>query len=94
MGFTLGGTSMDAFRRYCASFYGDGPDSLMGRELPGGPFTVDEIHAAVLLVANLFADTFYGDSLDRERVRETVLFARDMRRVGVDSVGARMRGAA
>ena len=91
-GFVLGGTSLNEFRDYCAMFYGDRADSVYGDSFDGGPFTVDEIHAAALFVANVFADSFEGDSVDRERLREVVLFGRAMRDVGSDGVAARLRG--
>jgi hypothetical protein len=84
MGFLLGGTGVRAFEDYCLSFYGE--EGLDGAAMPGGFFTRREVQAAALVVANLFGDSFDGDSLDRERVREVVLFARRLRDVGPDAV--------
>ncbi|RYF12771.1 MAG: hypothetical protein EOO40_00405 [Deltaproteobacteria bacterium] len=66
--------SAKEFLDYCWSFYGK--NEIYGDAF-GQSLTRQELSAATALYRATAGDDFCGDSMDRECVRELLLFARD-----------------
>ena len=69
---------MEDFINYVLSFYGAGTDSVY----PEMAFTREEVEAGLVVLQVQYRE-FYGDSLDRERLRDIVLKTREVDRAFV-----------
>jgi hypothetical protein len=67
---------MNEFIDYVLSFYGAEENSVY----PELEFTREEVIKAVDVLKGRWPEKFYGDSLDRERVRDIVLETRELDR--------------
>lgn len=70
---------MNEFIDYVLSFYSAEEDSVY----PEMAFTRTEVLEALLVYSARWPGKFYGDSLDRERVRDIVLDMREGKVIGI-----------
>lgn len=69
----------NAFIEYVLSFYGLEENSVY----PEMEFTRTEVLEALMVFSARWPGEFYGDSLDRERVRDIVLDMREGKTIGL-----------